>query len=583
MKLTITFIALLSVATSWAENKNKAEDAKDKREAAVGYPSSSHSYQTPSLGNDGASAISIGAGYSVGGAKPSYSSYEGQGFTGSHSLSSEGLPSSGHATIQLPPITLQPSHGNIVGSDLSQLMSQLQQSINSGALTLQAPGGYGGLFQSEGHNAYSGQEQSQPQFSFVAPKLQQYSVAEQPQASVPSYAAGTKGLGSYSSTGPVLFNPADAKSNVRTFNYASPSSGHSFGSNGAISLTSGGQSFGGLSGSYGGSGQSHTSPYKSFSTGSTSSGKNAFKPSAYIGSSVQGDSSHQGLSAISGSSYGSPSVDGASASALSLGSGSHSGLSLGSDSYGGQSLGSGSYGGQSLGSGSYGGQSLGAGSFGGHTLSSSSLSGHSPSYGSFAGYTLGSGSLGGHSLSPGSHGGLSLGSGGLSGLSLSSGGHGSHGGLSFSSGGHGASFDGAHDGFGGGSSKYVSAYLPSKSDGFGSASSSTLGLTVPPATSYGIPSSSYSFPSATHSASSHRPQYYVPKSQSSYSGFGAGSSSYRSPSSSLSSLSSYPKYSSGSHSSLSSQYGSAKDPLQGAYSENSYNTIKYSEELKAVN
>lgn len=564
----ITFIALLSIATSWAENKNDAEDVKGKREAAVGYPSLSHSYQTPSLGNEGASAISIGAGYSVGGAKPSYSSYEGQGFTGSHSLSSEGLPSSGHATIQLPPITLQPSHGNIVGSDLSQLMSQLQQSINSGALTLQAPGGYGGSFQSEGHSAYSGQEQSQPQFSFVAPKLQQYGAAEQSQGSVPSYAAGTKGLGSYSSTGPVLFNPADAKSNAPTFNYAAPSSGHPFGSSGAISLTSGGQSFGGLSGSLGGSGQALTSPYKSFSSGYASSGKNAFKPSAYIGSSVQGDSSHQGLSAISGSSYGTPSIDLASAPALSLGSGGHNGISLGS----------GGYGGQSLGSGIYGGQSLGAGSFGGHTLSSSSLSGHSPSAGSFGGYTLGSGSLGGHSLSSGSHGGLSLGSGGLSGLSLSSGGHGGHGGLSFSSSGHGA-----NDGFGGSSSKYVSAYLPTKSDGFGSASSSTLGLTVPPATSYGIPSSSYSFPSAAHSASSHRPQYYVPKSQSSYSGFGAGSSSYRSPSSSVSSLSSYPRYSSGSHSSLGSQYGSVKDPLQGAYSENSYNTIKYSEELKAVN
>lgn len=557
MKFTITLIALLSITTSWAKKEQKADELKDKREAAVGYPAASHSYQAPSLGNEGASAISIGAGYSVGGAKPSYSSYEGQGFSGSHSLSPESLPASGHATIQLAPITLQPSHGGLVGTDLNHLMSQLQQQLNSGALSLQAPEGYGGSIQSEGHSGYSVQEQAIPQYTFSAPK-QQYSIAEQqPQPSIPSYAAGTKGLGSYSSTGPVLFNPTEAKQmNAPSFNYAAPSAGHSFGS-GGLSLGSGAQYFTGASGSIGeslGGGNSLSGPYKSFANSYASSGKNSFKPSAYIGSSVQADPSH-GISALS-SSYGAPSFSGASSQsgshgALSLGSASH-GISLGSG-HGGHSLGS-SPNGHSIGSNSLGGHSLGG--FGGHSLSSGNLGGHS----------LGSG---GHSLSSGGH---SLGSGGLS---FSSGGHGSHSALSLGSGGLGASLGGSHGGFGGGfgggSSKYISnAYLPAK-DSFGSLSSHSSGLYSPPATSYGIPNS-------VHAASSHSPQYY--KSQPSYS-FGGGSSSYRSPSSGISSLKSYPKYSSGGYSSLSSQFGSPKDPLQGSYSENTYNTIKYSEELKA--
>ncbi|XP_063538842.1 hornerin-like [Cydia strobilella] len=553
MKFTITLIALLSVTTSWAKKEQKVDELKDKREAPLGYPASSHSYQSPSLGNEGASAISIGAGYSVGGAKPSYSSYEGQGFSGSHSLSSESLPASGHATIQLSPITLQPSHSGLVGTDLNHLMSQLQQQLNSGALSLQVPESYGGSIQSEGHSGYSGQEQAIPQYTFSAPK-QQYTFAEQHhQPSIPSYAAGTKGLGSYSSTGPVLFNPTEAKqTNAPSFNYAAPSSGHSFGS-GGLSLGSGAQYFAGASGSIGeslGGGYSLSGPYKSFGNSYASSGKNSFKPSAYIGSSVQADPSH-GISALS-SSYGAPSFSGASSQ-----SGSHGAFSLGSAGHG-ISLGSGN-GGHSLDS-----------SLSGHSIGSNSLGGHSLGSSSFGGHSLGSGSLGGHSLSSGGHG-ISLGSGGLS---FSSGGQGSHGALSIGSGGLGASLGGSHGGFGGayggGSSKYISnAYLPAK-DSFGSLSSHSSGLYSPPATSYGIPNSA-------HAASSHSPQYY--KSQPSYS-FGAGSS-YKSPSSSISSLKSYPKYSSGGYSSLSSQYGSPKDPLQGSYSENTYNTIKYSEELKA--
>ncbi|XP_063364795.1 PE-PGRS family protein PE_PGRS3-like [Cydia amplana] len=543
MKFTITLIALLSVTTSWAKKEKKVDELKDKREAPVGYAGSSHSYQAPSLSNEGASAISIGAGYSVGGAKPSYSSYEGQGFSGSHS--SESLPGSGHATIQLAPITLQPSHGGLVGTDLNHLMSQLQQQLNSGALSLQAPESYGGSIQSEGHSGYNVQEQAIPQYTYSAPQ-QQYSIAEQQhQPSIPSYAAGTKGLGSYSSTGPVLFNPTEAKqTNAPSFNYGAPSSGHSFGS-GGLSLGSGAQYFAGAPGSFGeslGGGYALSGPYKSFGNSYASSGKNSFKPSAYIGSSVQADPSH-GISALS-SSYGAPSFSGASSQ-----SGSHGAISLGSAGHG-ISLGSG-HGGPSLGS-----------SLSGHSIGSNSLGGHSLGSSSFGGHSLSSGSLGGHSLSSG-------------GLSFSSGGHGSHGALSLGSGGLGASLGASHGGygggFGGGSSKYISnAYLPAK-DSFGSLSSHSSGLYSPPATSYGIPNSA-------HAASSHIPQYY--KSQPSYS-FGAGSSSYKSPSSSVSSLKSYPKYSSGGYSSLSSQYGSPKDPLQGSYSENTYNTIKYSEELKA--
>lgn len=501
----VVFIAALSVSASWAIKVKKEDEPKDKREAAIGYPSH---YQGASLGHGDASAISVGAGYSVGGAKPSFSL--GHGGEGGLQLSSEGLPASGHATIQLAPITLQSGHG-FASSDLSQLMSQLSHGLNSGAISLQTGESYQPAAHGEQHGA---QELSLPQYTFGAPQIQQYAVAEQP--SVPSYAAGTKGLGSYS-TGPVLFSPSDSQGHAPTLSYGAPSgghslggssgSGHSFGSSPSsghafVHAPSSGHSYGGPSSgghSFGGhsfgngainlGSSGHSLPaislndavhsfggaYKGFGSGYGTPSKTSFKPSAFLGAStVQGDSGH-GLAALSGS-YG------------------------------------------------------------------------TPSFGSFGGS--------------------------------------SHGGLSLSSAGHGASLGGSFGGFGGGSSKFIApSYLPPKSEGFSSeslASFSSDGHSAsPPGTTYGIPTSSYGHPSnAAHAASSSSPQYYVP-SKSSFPSFGGGSASFKAPYSghSLSSFSSGPKHSFGGHSSHGSRYASPKD-IQGAHSESSYNTIKYSEELK---
>ncbi|XP_013193898.2 hornerin-like [Amyelois transitella] len=531
MKLTVALIAILSISSSWAKELNKAEDPKDKREAAIGYGSqgiSAHSYQAP-IGHEGGNSISVGAGYSVGGTKPSYS-------FGGHSASPlqfapEGLQSSGHATIKLPPITLQPSHGLAAG-DLSQLMSQLSHSINSGALNLQA-GGFDSYALAAAPQAEHGaQELSLPQYTFGAPKLQQYTFQEQPQvASPPSYAAGTKGLGSYGSTGPVLFTPSDSQANVALQSHApssghsfealgpayaigaAPSSGHSYGGaavghsfgegalsghsfgGAGLSLGQPGHSLGGSGHSLGGSGHTVGAGYtlggSSHSLGGLSLGssgnsyggsyktllpsKGSFKPSAFLGSSIQGDSSH-GLSSLS-SSHGAPSFG-------SFSSGGHSGLSLASLSHG------------------------------------SSFGGHAPSFG-----------------------------------------------------GHGSSF-------GGSSTKYLAAFAPSKSEGYGNTESvsnfASSGHLSSPGSSFSSPSS-YGHSNNVHSASSSSPQYYVPSSKYSSSSFGEGRSSYKSPSShgSLSSFSSGPKHSYG----RVNRYSPPKD-IEGSYSENTYNTIKYSEELK---
>ncbi|XP_059062872.1 filaggrin-2-like [Achroia grisella] len=497
MKFTIVFIGFLSVSMSWALKLKKAEDPKDKREAALGYAGGGlpgHNYQAPSFSQDGASAISIGAGYSVGGAKPSYS-FGSHGASAALQYPSEGLQSSGHATLKLPPITLQPNHGLAAG-DLSQLMSQLSQSLTSGAYNLQPTAGvesYAGLQQLD----HGGQEVAIPQYTYASPSLQQYSLPEQQISSVPSYAAGTKGLGSYGSTGPVLFTPSDTHASSAALSYpavssglsfgdassaglsygAAPSAGHSFGGvsgqsygEGSLSLGSSGHSLGSLS--LGGSGQSYSGPYKSLSSGYALPTKTSFKPSTYIGSSLQGDSSH-GLASL----------------------GSH-----------------------------------GAPSFG----------------------------------------------------SLSGSGHG----LSLGSGGHGASFGGSYGGFGSGSTKFLApSYSPTKSAGYGSLESigsfsSGSHSASPSATTYGLPSGSFGHSNNAHAASSSKPQYYVPSSK--YHSFGQGSSSYKAPLSSHSSLSSYslgPKYGFGGHGSSNHRYGSAQD-AEGSYSENTYNTIKYSEELK---
>ncbi|XP_026762612.2 hornerin-like [Galleria mellonella] len=498
MKFTIAFIAFLCTSMSWAINAKKVEEPKDKREAPLGYAGgglSAHNYQAPSYGHEGASAISVGAGYSVGGAKPSFS-FGGHGASAAFQLPSEGLQSSGHATLKLPPITLQPSHG-LAASDLSQLMSQLSHSLNSGTYNLQPAAGaeaYAGFQQIDN----GGHEASLPQYAYASPSIQQYSVSEQQVSSVPSYAAGTKGLGSYGSTGPVLFTPSEAHASSAALSYPAVSSGHSFGDISSAGLSFGGvpssgYTFGGASGqsygegsvphggsghslagfSFGGSGNSYSGPYKSLSAGYTVPSKTSFKPSAFVGSSIQGDSSH-GLSSLAGS-HGTP---------------------------------------------------------------------------SFA--------------------------------SLSGSGHG----LSLSSGGHGASFGGSFGGFGSGSSKFIApSYAPTKSAGFGSlesiASYSSGGHSASPSgTTYGAPSNSFAHSNNAHAASSSKPQYYVPSSK--YHSFGEGSSSYKAPISSHSSLSSYssgPKYNFGRHGHSKLRYGSPAD-AQGSYSENTYNTIKYSEELK---
>ncbi|KAL0828908.1 hypothetical protein ABMA28_003811 [Loxostege sticticalis] len=529
MKFTVVLIAALSVSASLAIKVKKSDEPKDKREAPVGYPShSSHSFQAPSVGHGDASAISVGAGYSVGGAKPSFTL---GGHEGGYQLSSDGLQAGGHPTYQLAPITLQPTHG-FASSDLSQLMSQLSHGLNSGQLQIQS----GESYQQGEQGGHGAQELSLPQFTYGGPKLQQYAVSEQPISNVPSYAAGTKGLGSYS-TGPVLFSPSDSHGNAPSLTYGQPSSGHSFGGASLGGSSSGGHSFanapssghsfggaslGGLSSgghSFGegaitlSAGPGHSFPGLSLGNGGHSFGgslkgfgatygapsKTSFKPSAFIGASVQGESGHglsgHGLSGLSGHGL--------------------SGLS-------------------------------------GHGLSGLSGSYGAPSFGSIGG---------------GSHG-----------FALSSGGHGSS---------LGGSFGGS---FGGGSSKFIApTYLPSKSEGFGSSLESVASfaseghLGSSPGSSYSAPSSSYGHPSsASHAASSSSPQYYVP-SKSSFPSFGGSSSSFKSPypgHGSVSSFSSGHKHGFGGHSSHGPRYGLPKGELQGAHSETSYNTIKYSEELK---
>lgn len=490
----------------------KVED-KDKREAPVSYGApglSALSYQSPSsLGQGDASAISVGAGYSIGGAKPSYN-FAGLGSGGALQYSAEGLsqlsPNS-HGSIQLAPITLQPSHGGaFASSDLSQLMSQLSHSLGGAGVSLQPSTTVAEFHQGQGAEgaqlAQGGQEYSFPQFSYGAPKQQQqqFVLSEQLQqqlSSAPAYSSGTKGLGSYS-TGPVLFSPSESQSNAPAQSYGSPSAGQQSFDVGSLSLGGGGHSLNGLglgSGltlggaghSFGGAGHSLGGTYKQLNS-YAGPGKGSFKPSAYLGSSIQGDSGH------------------------------------GQSSQG----------------------------FSNHGLSGQGLSGH------------------GLSGSSGSFGGPSFGSYRSA----------SHGALSLNTGGHAASFGPSQGGFGGGSSKFIApVYQSAKGEGLEGASAFSSGHVAPPGTTYGFPSSSFSS-NNVHAASSNKPYYVSTKHlhHSSPSSFGEGSLSYRSPASSHSSLSSYssgPKHSFGSSS---SQY-SPKD-VYGAASETTYNTIKYSEELK---
>lgn len=336
----MVFVTLLSI--SWAlKIKQHIVDLKDKREAGIAYPAAgtSHSYQAPSFGHEhGTNAVSIGAGYSVGGGKPTYA-YAPNSGAGHQLHAAEGLQPSGHSTIQLAPLTLQPSHG-FVSNDLQQLMSQLSESLNSGALSLSP-------FQ--GDATHGGQDISLPQFTYGSPKLQQYSAPEQSlqvQSSVPAYAVGTKGLGSYSSTGPVLFNPADSNfagshSHILGGGSSGPSfadasalalanSGHTLG---GLSLGGTGHAYGGLSGSHGhslggsghlisgalgGSGHSFGGSLKGFNGGYVQPAKASFKPSTYLGSQSDHD-----LSSLSGAyaapSFGSHSLSGSHGHSLSLG------------------------------------------------------------------------------------------------------------------------------------------------------------------------------------------------------------------------------------------------------------------------
>ncbi|XP_045452028.1 hornerin-like [Melitaea cinxia] len=321
MKFTVVFITLLTVSSTWGI-KARIEEPKDKREAGVSYlpshGSSSHAYNTPatysapSANQLEASAVSIGAGYSVGGAKPSYS-FGDQGSGATYQLQQEGLPGSGHATIQLSPITLQPGHG-LVSSDLSQLMSQLSHGINSGAIAIPSSGGQ--LYQFVGQAGQGGHAAQEyvPQFSYGSPNFQQYSLGEQSQPAVPSYALGTKGLGTYGSAGPVLFSP-ESSGNQAALNYAAPASGHSY-EGAALPLGDSGNSLSGFS--FGGSG--HT--LGSLKGISGYAGKSSFKPSTFLGASVQSDSGLTG-------SFGSPSFSNYQASA-----GTHGGPSFGSAGHG---------------------------------------------------------------------------------------------------------------------------------------------------------------------------------------------------------------------------------------------------------
>lgn len=350
-------------------------------------------------------------------------------------------------------------------------MSQISQGINSGAIAL--PSGGGSIYQLAGQGSH-GQEISVPQFSYGGQKYQQYSLGEQGQGGqgFPAYAFGAKGLGSFASTGPVLFSPESTASQP-ALNYALPSSGHNF-EGATLPLGDSGNSFAGLS--FGASGQYPQGGALKTLHSYAGPGKSSFKPSTFLGSSPQSDSGHSFLSQ--------------------------------SNSYGGPS---------------------------------------------FAAYQ----STGGH------------------------------GGATHGSSGHGLGF-GSLSGYQGGLSKQIaSAYLAPK-EGFGSLESiasafSASGQIAPSAKTYGSPSSAYST-SNIHAASAPSPTYYISSGKHSAPSFGSGSSSYRGPlsshssfSSSHSPLSSGSKYSFGGHSS--SRFGSPKDS-QGAYSETTYNTIKYSEELK---
>ncbi|CAH2090269.1 unnamed protein product [Euphydryas editha] len=465
MKFTVVFITLLTISSTWGI-KARIEEPKDKREAAFSYlqphGGSSYAYNAPATYNAPsanqleASAVSIGAGYSIGGAKPSYS-FGDQGSGATYQLQQEGQPGSGHATIQLTPITLQPGQGGLVSNDLSQLMSQLSHGINSGAITIPSSGA---LYQFAGQGGHAGQEYV-PQFNYGSPKFQQYSFGEQIQGAVPSYALGTKGLGTYGSTGPVLFSP-ESSANQAALSYSAPASGHSYEGT-AVPLGDSGHSLSGFS--FGGSGQALGS-FKGIS-GYATPGKSSFKPSTFLGASVQSDSGLTG-------SHGLPSFSDYQSSA------------------------------------------------GGHGASFLGSAGNGLNFGSLSAY-------------------------------------------------------------GGSSSKILSpSYFPSKSEGIGSLESiasafSTSGqIASPPGTTYGSPSTSY-LTSNAHSASAPRPAYYVTSHKHSSPSFGSGSSSFRGPVSGHSSFSAGPKYSFGGHGS--SRYASPKD-TQGAYSESSYNTIKYSEELK---
>ncbi|KAG6440942.1 hypothetical protein O3G_MSEX001637 [Manduca sexta] len=513
MKFTVVFVTLLSISAPWLVMGKKVDDVKDKREAPVSYDSSAghssssyqpsqayqgsqayqpsqayqssqayqpsqvyqaaQSYEPASAGHGDASAISVGAGYSIGGAKPNYS-FGGQGGISALQIPADGLQSSGHNTIQLPPITLQPNHGaGLVGTDLNQLMSQLTQSINSGALSL-SPSNSIAEFHSGAKGIQGAQELAVPQYSY--PNLQQYNLgslgagsyaggaqsfsAATPTftAAAPIYAAGSKGLSSYGSTGPVLFNPSEGHAAASGLAYTAPSSGHSLGDSGALSLGGSGHALSGLS--LGGSGHSFGGSLKSLGVPSKS-----FTPSVFLGASS--DSSHS-LGGAEGS-YKAPSFEGFSSG--------HNALSLGSGS-------------------------------------------------------------------------------------------------------HGPSYAGSFNGFGGDAAKFAAPSFGSfKSESYGSPSEALAAFSAnghsssPSNANFGFATSSYPI-GATHAASAAKP-YYVSTSKHP----GGGSSSFRGPSSSHSSLnahSSGPKYSFGGHNSA--RY-SPKDAY-GAHSETSYNTIKYSEELK---
>lgn len=467
------FVTLLSISFNWTVLAKRVDETKGKREAPISYTSAGHpaqNYQSSQLyepsqsyqavGNHGdASAINIGAGYSIGGAKPSYS-FGGHASDVSLQASSGGLPSSGHATIQLPPITLQPNHGGYVSNDISQIMSQLSQSINSGALSLQ-PSNNVAEFHTGGEGAQGTQEIAIPQYTYS--KMPQYNLAGSV-ASSPSYVSDGKSLSSYGSTGPVLFNPADGHANAQIA-YAAATGEHAQQQPEAASYSFGGSGNALAGYSLGGSGNSFGESLKGFGASQIAPNKASFTPSVFLGASIPSDSTH-GLSGVSGS-Y------------------------------------------------------------------------NAPSFGGFgAGYR----------------------------------------GLSLSSAGHAPNYGGSFGSYGGAPGKLIAPSFGSyKSEGFGGSLGSLGALSSgghfasPPGTTYGFPSSSYNSltpSSATHSASATRP-YYVSSPKHSSSG---ANSAYRSSSPSHSGS----KYSFGGHSS--SRY-SPKD-THGAHSETSYNTIKYSEELK---